>query len=123
MALQDHAPADDSYAQFIQRAVAERQVWGLRSREGWAVCDSVDHASRTVVPFWSNRVEAQRATIDDWAEYVATSIPLSEFIDTWLVAMAKKGILAGPDWDAMNCGFEVEADELAAQLRHATVLV
>ena len=121
MALQEYIPADSGYTQFVERAAEEREVWGLRTEEGWAVCDSLDYASRTVVPFWSSRSNAERAAIDDWAQYEATRIPLAEFIDAWLLAMARKRLLAGTDWDAMNCGLEVEPDELAEHLRHAYV--
>ena len=119
MALQDHIPADDSFVQFVQRALDDREVWGLRSHAGWAVCDSLDHANRPVVPFWSSRAQAQRAAIDDWAAYEATPIALSRFVGAWLVEMAGKRVLAGTNWDAMNCGLEVEPEDLAEQLKRA----
>lgn len=121
MTLQEVIPAESSYTQFIEHAVEEREVWGLRSPEGWAVCDSLDHTNRSVLPFWSNRFHAVRATVDDWADYEATPIPLSEFIDAWLVALAKKNCLVGTDWDAMNCGLEIEPAALAEDLRYAYV--
>jgi hypothetical protein len=119
MALQDRRPADDSYVEFIHRAVEDREVWGLRSHAGWAVCDSLDYANRSVVPFWSSRAQAQRAAIDDWATYEATPIALSRFMGAWLVEMGGKRILAGINWDAMNCGLEVEPDDLTEQLKRA----
>jgi hypothetical protein len=114
--LQNRATAEENHERFIRRVRDADQVWGLKSTEGWAQCESTEFADRNVMPFWSDRAYAQRAAREEWAQYEPTPIPLSRFIDAWLKGMSEDGTLVGTNWDAHNCGLEVEPVDLARRL-------
>jgi hypothetical protein len=114
--LQDSATSDENYERFIRRVREQQTVWGLKSTEGWAVSPSSESDDRDVMPFWSDRAFAKRAAKDEWSHYEPTAISLHEFGAAWLEGMAQDGFLVGTNWDANNCGFEVEPMELARRL-------
>ena len=120
MSLQDRAATLANHERFIQRVLASREVWGLKSEDGWAICDSneetEDEEVRDVMPFWSDRAYAQRVATGEWEDYVPTAIPLDLFIDRWLKGMHDEGTLVGTNWDASNSGMEIEPVELAQAL-------
>jgi uncharacterized protein DUF2750 len=92
----------------------------LRSEDGWAVCASTEFEDTDVMPFWSDRAYAARAAINEWAAYEPASIPLDEFIDSWLKGMHENGSLVGTNWDRENCGMEIAAADLAQELLRAS---
>lgn len=115
--LQDRASSQDSFDRFVQRAVAAKAVWGLRSESlGWAHCPSNEHEDTDVILFWSDRAYATRHQKEEWVDYIAVEIELEEFIDAWLQGMNADGVLAGPNWDVNLCGMEVSAQDLAGRL-------
>jgi hypothetical protein len=59
--LQDRATSIENHERFVRRVLEAGEVWGLRSADGWAVCDFHDFAGRQVMPFWSDRAYARRA--------------------------------------------------------------
>lgn len=68
------------------------------------------------MPFWSDRADARRAAVDEWSDYVPTPLTLEQFLDPWLPGMRRDRVLVGTNWDAQNCGLEIEPDELARSL-------
>lgn len=116
MTLQDRETSVENHRRFVERVRARGEVWGLKAKDGWAVCDSNETDDARVMPFWSDRAYAKRAAQDEWAEHAPTAIPLDVFIDRWLKGMHADGILVGTNWDAANCGLEVDAIELARAL-------
>lgn len=117
--LQDRETSIENHQRFVSRVVEARTVWGLRGPEGWASCDSVEFEDTRVMPFWSDAAYARRAATDDWSGWTAMAIALDDFLDTWLKGMHEDGVLVGTNWDANNCGLEVEPRELAAELLEA----
>jgi hypothetical protein len=114
--LQDRATSIEGHERFIRRVVEAGEVWGLKSRDGWAVCPSNQFEDARVMPFWSDRAYARRAAKEEWADYEPTSLGLEEFLEGWLREMHEDGTLVGTNWDANNCGLEVEALDLAKEL-------
>jgi hypothetical protein len=117
--LQDRVTSEENHERFIRRVLEAGEVWGLKSSAGWAVCESTEFEDRDVMPFWSDRAYAKRAAREEWALYEPTPIALSDFIDAWLRGMSEDGTLVGTNWDAGNCGLEVEPIELARRLTDA----
>jgi len=114
--LQDKSQSEANHRRFVERAVEQGLVWGLRSSEGWAVAPSNEYEDRDVMPFWSDKAYATRAVKDEWSSYSPTEIPLPEFLDRWLKGMSADGVLVGTNWDAHLTGTEIEAAELAQEL-------
>jgi hypothetical protein len=108
----------ERHERFIQRVSASREVWGLKSADGWAVSTSTadGHAGRSVMPFWSDRAYAKQCAKEDWAHYEPTPIPLELFLERWLVGMGADGCLVGTNWNAQLCGHEIEPSDLKQEL-------
>ena len=100
----------ERHERFVQRVVASREVWGLKSAEGWACAPSTADGNEdiTVMPFWSDRAYAKQCAKEDWSQYDPTVIPLDLFLERWLTGMAEDGCLVGTNWNAHLCGHEIE---------------
>lgn len=103
------------YDRFLKRVRETRLVWGLKSSRGWAMCPSCDRASY-VLPFWSGETCATHHCVNEWTSYRPASIPLDEFVDSWLGAMHSDGALVGVDFNAGVTGLEIEPLSLAKAL-------
>jgi len=111
------AEAQSIYSRFLDRIKKSGKVWGLVSdRLGWAFCPSLDETDRDVLVVWSTRAGAEAHVRKEWAEFRPHAVSLSEFRDTWLKPMKRRGIRIGPDWNDQLCGAEVKAADLAADL-------
>jgi hypothetical protein len=108
----------ERHERFIQRAVTSREVWGLKSADGWAISTSTANgrAGRSIMPFWSDRAFAEQCAKEDWEHYAPTPIPLEPFLGRWLVGMATDGCLVGTNWNAQLCGHEIEPLDLKQEL-------
>ena len=115
MSLHLVADLEANKERFITRVRDSGVVWGLRSKNVWAYCES-NHTDSDVLLFWSEEAYARRHAIKEWAAYEATSIDLDAFIDSWLRGMHEDGALAGVNFNADLAGIEVEPIELAKAL-------
>lgn len=104
---------------FCARAVAGGEVWVLTEGEDCAVVESNDYEESEVMPFWSDRREAERAATGDWARYTPNAIPTTEFVEGWLQQLDEDGYLVGPDWSEELEGDEIEPEELFRRLETA----
>jgi hypothetical protein len=112
------AASKERHDKFVERVVAAREVWGLKSAEGWACSRSTAHGfeDRDVMPFWSDRAYAKQCAKEDWSHYQTTSIPLTIFLERWLPGMAADGCIVGTTWNAHFCGYEIEPLDLMQQI-------
>jgi hypothetical protein len=108
--------AEENHERFVREVRESGLVWGLKSDQGWAVCESNEYEDTDVYPFWSDEAQASRHCQDDWAGFVPDSLPLDVFIDTWLAGMSEDGVLVGTNWDEELSGLELEPDDLAQEL-------
>lgn len=106
----------ENHRRFVERVVEKEEVWGLRTDEGWVICDSNEFEDRQVMPFWSDRASAQRVATDEWESCEPSSIPIEDFIELWLRGMDEDGVLVGTNWDDELNGNEIEPADLAEEL-------
>jgi hypothetical protein len=108
----------ERHDRFIQRVAASREVWGLKSADGWVCSASAVEATedRSVMPFWSDRAYAKQCAKEEWSHYEATPIPLDLFLERWLPGIADDGRLVGTNWNAHLCGRETEPLELKQEI-------
>lgn len=108
----------ERHDRFVQRIVATREVWGLKSDDGWAVSTSTADSTKnkSVMPFWSDLAYAKQCAKDEWTNYEPTSINLSLFMERWLSGMAKDDCLVGTNWNAQLCGYEIKPLFLKAEI-------
>ena len=107
---------EEKYNAFIEKVAATKQVWGLKSKTGWANAESGDDEEVAVVPFWSERGLAKLCARDDWKSFLPTEVPLAIFLEDWCMGMAENETLAGINWDAKMLGKEIDALTLAADI-------
>ena len=111
---EDQIDPEQARRAFVERVRASGNVWGLRSEEGWAYCESADWEDTDVLVFWSDRALAEKHAKDDWADHEPAALPVTEFVEHWLPGMDEDGVMIGPDWDENLSGPEVEPSDLAA---------
>ena len=107
---------EEKYNAFIEKVAATKQVWGLKSKTGWANAESGDDEEVAVVPFWSERGLAKLCARDDWKSFLPTEVPLAIFLEDWCMGMAENETLAGINWDANMLGKEVDALEVVLDI-------
>jgi hypothetical protein len=107
---------ESQYREFIKKAVAEDEVWGLEGEEGLAISSSADNEELDVIPFWSAEGAAKVVAADDWKDFKPSSMSLAEFLENWLAGMHNDELLVGTDWGIALEGKEVEPLVLALDL-------
>ncbi|MBV2128018.1 DUF2750 domain-containing protein [Arsukibacterium indicum] len=107
---------DPSYQKFVEEAKTHGVVWTLADGEDLLVVESVEFEETDVMPFWSNKADAQAHCSDEWADYKPEAIPLDVFCEGWLKEMYEDGVLIGTNWDESLNGPEVEPRELLESL-------
>ena len=112
------AASKERHDRFVQRIVASREVWGLKSEDGWACTASTADGSedRSVMPFWSDRAYAKQCAKEDWSDYEPTPIPLELFLGEWLPGMEADDCIVGTNWNAHLCGYEIEPPYLKREI-------
>jgi hypothetical protein len=116
--LQDQASSIEAYERFVDRVVASRTVWTLRSPDGGcAQCPSHEREDQSVLVFWSDRAYAQRHCSSSWSTYVPEEISIRMFVRRWLKDMHRRDCLVGPNWDAHLAGVEVAPRDLEERIR------
>jgi hypothetical protein len=108
--------SEKRYREFIEQIVKTGQIWGLKSKEGWATSSSIEYEDTGVLPFWSNSDYASVCAKEDWADYHPEEFSLSEFLEHWCIGMDNDNALVGTNWDASLFGMEVEPLELALEI-------
>src|ERR1700761_8667974 len=96
----DTAAIELKYNQFIEKAVAQKSVWGLKGKGGWANSHSAEDEEVSVIPFWSDRASAKICAREDWKGFLPVEILLGEFLESWCIEMSESEALAGINWDA-----------------------
>ncbi len=99
---------------FIEETKMNNLVWGLKNEaEGWLACDSTEFEESEVMPFWSNKADAEQHNLEEWADFEVCEIPLDVFVEDWLITLSEDGVLVGVNWNAQLEGKEIEPSSLA----------
>ncbi|MBJ6118058.1 DUF2750 domain-containing protein [Pontibacter sp. BT310] len=107
--MQDqNANQEANYRKFIQQVADTEQVWGLSEGDIWATSSSNEFEDTEVILFWSDAEAAKACAADEWANYKAEALPVSEFLENWCVGMYDDELLVGANWTADMQGKEVD---------------
>ncbi|KMV29253.1 DUF2750 domain-containing protein [Photobacterium swingsii] len=99
---------------FVTESQDTRFVWGLCNEEGdWLAVDSSEFENSEVMPFWSNKEDAQTHCVDEWAEFSVAELPLDIFVEDWMITLAEDGVLVGLNWNDQLEGGELEPSDVA----------
>ncbi|MGL4474628.1 MAG: DUF2750 domain-containing protein [Shewanella sp.] len=109
---------DPLLSSFIDNVKQHQLLWGLQDEtgEGWVVCDSADFEDTDAMPLWSTEALASANCTDDWADYKAVAIPLSEYLEFWVSDLNDDGVVIGIDWQNDQDCVEVDPIVLAKHL-------
>ncbi|WP_087021142.1 DUF2750 domain-containing protein [Thaumasiovibrio subtropicus] len=99
---------------FYAQTSETKTVWGLcNEEEGWLSVDSSEFEQSEVMPFWSDKADAESHCADEWAEFTATEIPLDVFVEDWMITLSEDGVLVGLNWNDKLEGSETEPTDVA----------
>lgn len=103
---------------FINNIKEHQVLWGLQDEtgEGWVVCDSAEFEETDVMPLWSSEAAAKSHCTEEWADYQAVTIPLTEFLEFWVGDLNDDGVLIGIDWEAEQECLEMDPIVVAKEL-------
>ncbi|BFU46573.1 DUF2750 domain-containing protein [Krasilnikovia sp. MM14-A1004] len=99
---------------FQREVPREGRVWTVRDDRGYpAPCDA---DGRRAMPFWSKPTRARRIVtqVPAYADLRITEIALADWLDHWLPALDRDGVLVGVNWSGpLATGFDLPPAEVA----------
>lgn len=119
--LQNTSTIEYKHRKFVERIVEFEIVWALKSDEGFAMSSSNDFEHVDVILFWSDKAYAIAVAKNEWSNYHPVSMPISEFLENWLIGMHNDNHFAGTNWDANMFGTEIESLRLAVEVSEAII--
>lgn len=82
-------PAQERYANFVERVANTQQIWSLRTRAGWVTMG--DASAGQIVPVWPDSRYAETFIGGDWADAQVTGITLRDWVERRVPGMIKQG--------------------------------
>ncbi|MDX1320943.1 MAG: DUF2750 domain-containing protein [Oceanospirillum sp.] len=107
---------DDNHSLFIEEIRFNGELWGIESEDGWVVVDSQEFEETDVIPFWSDKEDAEAHCVEEWADYQVSKVEIEDFVQEWLPELDADGVLVGSNWNAELEGLEIEPLQLAEAL-------
>ena len=106
----------EALSDFAQEASVNKQVWGLKAEQGWALCPSTEFEETDVLPFFTDAESAALLCTGEWKIYQPEAISLESFLEDWLPGIHEDNAMVGLSWNADLEGVEVEPADLAATI-------
>ena len=107
---------DDNYSLFIEEIRFNGELWGIESEDGGVAVDSQEFEDTDVIPFWSDKEDAEAHCVEEWADYQISKVEIEDFVQEWLPELDNDGVLVGANWNAELEGLEIEPLQLAEAL-------
>jgi hypothetical protein len=108
-----HLMADlmENHKRFIERSIANKEVWSIQVEGRRLLYESHDEEGAFVIPVWSDKTYAvyqcnKRNKDKNTKEHTPLSIELDHFINHDLYSFYKEGILVGTNWNFDLAGLE-----------------
>lgn len=81
------ASDQERYAHFVKNVADWREVWSLKSKDGWVLYGSPD--GHELIPLWPFRRYAESCKGNEWSDCDAINIGLETFVDRWIPGMIR----------------------------------
>ena len=109
--LKNSVDIQKQHRRFVVNIVKTGIVWALQSKEGCASSFSNKYENENgdpenIICFWSDKKRAHVCQRKNWPNYTVKDIPLSIFMENWLIGMDQDGSIAGTNFDWNMFGFE-----------------
>ncbi|MFC3885111.1 DUF2750 domain-containing protein [Bacillus songklensis] len=109
------APAKIRYEYFIQRVSKSQEVWIVLDQSNH-IKMAGDEEDKILVPVWPFKEYAQCCLEEDMDDCKIIAIPLDQFMNEFLIAMKKEGILSSVFWNGFDTTI-IEVDQLLFDLK------
>ncbi len=105
--------SNQTLVNFIGEVKPNQVVWALQDKESedWVVLDSINFEETDVMPVWSSAELAQAHCCDEWKNYEATEITVSDWLEFWMEDLNEDGVIIGINWPSEGDCMEVELAE------------
>lgn len=98
--------------EFARQVKAQGVLWALRDADdAWAMHEDPEDDSE-MMPVWVDEASARACAMGEWAGFIATALPLAEFVSDWLPALDDEGAWLGINFLADEQGDAVDPGEL-----------
>ena len=120
MSLHLTAELETAYGRFVERVATSDEVWVLVAADRTGAVVPSHHLAEddgelvSVELVFSDRAYAARLAREEWEGYAALRLPLGNYLNRVLPALAKRGALVMPNANADLAGLEVRPDDLRA---------
>ncbi|MCW8996488.1 MAG: DUF2750 domain-containing protein [Psychromonas sp.] len=103
---------------FLAEVKPTQLLWALQDKksEDWVVLDSINYEETQVMPLWSSEELAAQHCTEEWADYVATPIPLADWLEFWIEDLIADGVVIGINWHGEEDDLEVDLPEFTLGL-------
>ena len=93
-------------------------MWALQEpkSEEWVILDSSNFENTDVMPLWSSKELAQKHCSDEWQEYQATAISMSDWFEFWLEDLNDDAVIVGVNWQENDDCLEMDLAEFSLEL-------
>lgn len=112
--------AETNFQEFLAELEAGELVFTIVDADGAVPCPK-GSGEASVMPFWSSRERVEKVirTVPDYAGFSPKSIPLGEFLDTWLPGLARDGLDVGINWAGRKAlGYDMSPVDLKQELEN-----
>lgn len=109
---------------FLNTVKPTQTLWALQDKksEDWVVLDSLQFEETDVMPLWSSEALAQAHCVEEWADYVATSISMADWFEFWVDDLLEDNVVIGINWGDEAGDAEVDLAELTQSLTEIEAL-
>lgn len=105
-------------AAFLADIKPTQLLWALQDKksEDWVVLDSLTYEETEVMPLWSSEELAEKHCTEEWADYVATTISLADWLEFWVEDLLSDGVVIGINWLGEEDDVEIDLPEFTQAL-------
>jgi hypothetical protein len=103
---------------FLAEVKPTQLLWALQDKESedWVVLDSINYEETEMMPLWSSEELAAQHCTEAWADYVATAIPLADWLEFWIEDLVADGVVIGINWNGQEDDLEIDLPEFTQRL-------
>jgi hypothetical protein len=107
-------PASQRYEHFVKRVADMETIWSLSTADGWVLMG--DSEEREIIPVWPHERYAAVCASGQWANSQPRSIPMGEWLASWLSGIERDGRLIAVFPIPSGKGMVMTAERLKADL-------
>lgn len=108
--------AEQRYDDFIKKATASNELWGLFNDSGWVILSGYD--DEEFFPVWPHSELAQLWATNMKSDSSPKAISIEEWLGEWLPGMSKNGLLIAVSPNSEDDCITLGAEELLGDMKN-----